>query len=127
MQADSAEAVSESSSEPAQELSYGETTLKISQLKAQIHRLESRLDSTSESSSDEEQDVRSGWLSAKADNLTAEVLRLQTENADVQTKHTTALQVGTTSCAINHWLRIGHKFSLLCCSSKMMEAYLSST
>lgn len=94
LQAESDGGASESSSEPAQELSYGETTLKISQLKAQIHRLESRLDSTSESSSDEEQDVRSGWLSAKAENLTAEVLRLQTENVDNQAKHTTALEVG---------------------------------
>ena len=93
----SAEAASESGSEPTQELSYGQTTLKISQLKAQIHRLESRLDSTSESSSDEEQDVRSGWLSAKADNLTAEVLRLQTESAENQEKHASALQVGTAA------------------------------
>ena len=83
---------SEGTSEPAPELSYGETTLKISQLKAQIHRLESRLDSSSESSSDEEQDVRNGWLSVKADNLTAEVARLQTEAADAQEKHTAALQ-----------------------------------
>lgn len=83
---------SEGISEPAPELSYGETTLKISQLKAQIHRLESRLDSSSDSSSDEEQDVRNGWLSAKADNLTVEVARLQTEVADAQEKHTAALQ-----------------------------------
>lgn len=87
------EAASASASEPTQELSYGETNLKISQLKAQIHRLESRLDSTSESSSDEELTVRDGWLSAKTESLAAEVARLQTEAVDAQERHTAAMQV----------------------------------
>lgn len=92
-QSGSAEQGSEAGSDPTQQLSFGQTTLKISQLRAQIHRLESRLDSSSESSSDEEQDVRNGWLSAKAESLTLEVARLQTEAADAQGKHTAAMQV----------------------------------
>ena len=83
--------------EPAPESSYGETALKISQLKAQIHHLESRLNSSSESSSDEEQDVRSGWLSAKAENLAAEVARLHTEAADAQEKHSAAMQASDST------------------------------
>lgn len=84
----------------AEALSYGQTTLKISQLKAQIHRLESRLDSSSsESSSDEEvqaeeADVQKSWWSAKADRLTAEVVRLQAEAAEAEERHSASLQVG---------------------------------
>ena len=81
-------------------LSIGQTTLKISQLKAQIHRLESRLDSSSsESSSDEEEvrvnetSVQNSWWSAKADSLTADILRLQTEAAEAEERYTTTLQV----------------------------------
>ena len=92
-QSGSAKQDSETASDPTQALSFGQSTLKISQLRAQIHRLESRLDSSSESSSDEEQDVRNGWLSAKAESLTLEVARLQTEAADAQGKHTAAMQV----------------------------------
>ena len=94
---DSAEDESDSALPDA--LSYGQTTLKISQLKAQIHRLESRLDSSSsESSSDEEvateeADVQKSWWSAKADSLTAEVVRLQTEAAEAEERHAVSLQV----------------------------------
>ena len=81
-------------------LSFGQTTLKISQLKAQIHRLESRLDSSSsEGSSDDEEvrpeeaDVQKSWWSAKADSLTVEIVRLQTEAAEAKERQTVALQV----------------------------------
>lgn len=96
--ADSALPDDDSDSAQAEDLSYGQTTLKISQLKAQIHRLESRLDSSSsESSSDEEvraeEDVQKSWWSAKAESLTAEVVRLQTEAAEAEERHTVSLQV----------------------------------
>lgn len=96
--ADSALAEGDSDSTELKALSYGQTTLKISQLKAQIHRLESRLDSSSsESSSDEdmqaEEDVQKSWWSAKADSLTTEVVRLQTEAAEAEERHAVSLQV----------------------------------
>lgn len=98
--ADSALPDDDSDSAQAEDLSYGQTTLKISQLKAQIHRLESRLDSSSsESSSDEEvqaeEDVQKSWWSAKADSLTAEVVRLQTEAAEAEERHAVSLQVSS--------------------------------
>ncbi|DBB05674.1 TPA: hypothetical protein ACH3X1_012287 [Trebouxia sp. C0004] len=93
------ESSSEADSAEPEMLSFGQTTLKISQLKAQIHRLESRLDSSSsEASSDDEYvrpdeaDVRQSWWSAKADSLTAEVVRLQTEAAEAEERHSVALQ-----------------------------------
>lgn len=92
-------APAEDDSAQPEALSYGQTTLKISQLKAQIHRLESRLDSSSsESSSDEEaqpeeEDVQKSWWSAKAENLTAEVVRLQAEAAEAEERHARSLQV----------------------------------
>lgn len=96
--ADSAVADDDSDSAQAEDLSYGQTTLKISQLKAQIHRLESRLDSSSSESSSEEEvqaeeDVQKSWWSAKADSLTAEVVRLQTEAAEAEERHAVSLQV----------------------------------
>ena len=96
--ADSALAEDDSDSAQPESLSYGQTTLKISQLKAQIHRLESRLDSSSsDSSSDEEvqaeEDVQKSWWSAKADSLTAEVVRLQTEAAAAEERQAMSLQV----------------------------------
>ena len=87
-------------SDKLEALSFGQTTLRISQLKAQIHRLESRLDSSSsETSSEEEEehaeeeDVQKSWWSAKANSLTAEVVRLQTESAEAEERHAVALQV----------------------------------
>ena len=81
-------------------LSFGQTTLKISQLKAQIHRLESRLDSSSSDRSSDDEEVRPGeadvqksWWSAKADSLTVEIVRLQTEAAEAKERQTVALQV----------------------------------
>ena len=56
---DAAAASSEADSAEPESLSFGQTTLKISQLRAQIHRLESRLDSSSSESSSDEQEV---WL-----------------------------------------------------------------
>ena len=105
--ADSALAEDDSDSSQPEALSYGQTTLKISQLKAQIHRLESRLDSSSsESSSDEEMqiegDVQKSWWSAKADSLTAEVVRLQTEAAEQEERHGVSLQV---SLLVKLWLQ----------------------
>ena len=96
--ADSAVVEDDSDSAQPEALSYGQTTLKISQLKAQIHRLESRLDSSSSESSSEEEmqaeeDVQKSWWSAKADRLTAEVVRLQTEAAEAGEQHAVSLQV----------------------------------
>ena len=96
--ADSALVEDDLDSAQPEALSYGQTTLKISQLKAQIHRLESRLDSSSsESSSDEEmqaeEDVQKSWWSAKAESLTAEVVRLQTDAAEAEEQHAVSLQV----------------------------------
>ena len=95
-----AESSSEADSAEPESLSFGQTTLKISQLKAQIHRLESRLDSSSsEGSSDEEEvrpddaDVQKSWWSAKADSLTVEVVRLQKEAAEAEERQQAALQV----------------------------------
>ena len=96
--ADSAPAEDDSDSAQPESLSYGQATLRISQLKAQIHRLESRMDSSSsDSSSNEEvqaeEDVQKSWWSAKADSLTAEVVRLQTEAAEAEEQHAVSLQV----------------------------------
>ncbi len=52
------EASSEADSAQPEMLSFGQTTLKISQLKAQIHRLESRLDSSSSEASSDDGEVR---------------------------------------------------------------------
>ena len=52
------EASSEADSAEPEMLSFGQTTLKISQLKAQIHRLESRLDSSSSEASSDDVEVR---------------------------------------------------------------------
>ena len=54
-----AAASSEADSAEPESLSFGQTTLKISQLRAQIHRLESRLDSSSSENSSDEEEV---WL-----------------------------------------------------------------
>lgn len=52
------ESSSEADSAEPEILSFGQTTLKISQLKAQIHRLESRLDSSSSEASSDDGEVR---------------------------------------------------------------------
>ena len=52
-------ASSEADSAEPESLSFGQTTLKISQLRAKIHRLESRLDSSSSENSSDEEEV---WL-----------------------------------------------------------------
>ena len=101
-------AAAEDDSDEPKSLSYGQTTLKINQLKAQIHRLESCLDSSSSETSSEEQDeiaaeagVQKSWWSAKADSLTAEVVRLQTESAEAEERHALALQV-RLACSHQH-------------------------
>lgn len=52
------EVSSEADSAEPEMLSFGQTSLKISQLKAQIHRLESRLDSSSSEASSDDGEVR---------------------------------------------------------------------
>ena len=105
------EVVDDDSDEP-EALSYGQTTLKISQLKAQIHRLESRLDSSSSGTSSEEEeehaeeaDVQKSWWSAKANSLTAEVVRLQTESAEAEERHAVALQVRLPEATVSIGMR----------------------